>query len=95
MLGVDARRLWTEGNLDQRQRRFQKVIFPNGVSYSNQSGFGTTETSLFFRWLALVKEEKEGLASPTRFETLLGSAPKKLEVLSMREFKKLKGAKSA
>jgi hypothetical protein len=55
---LDARRLWMEGTLDQRQR-LQKVLFPKGVSYSNQSGFGTTETILFFRWLALVQEKNE------------------------------------
>ena len=40
----------------------QKVLFPKGVTYSHQTGFGTTETSLFFRWLALVQEKKDGLA---------------------------------
>ena len=60
---LDARRLWTEGNLDQRQR-LQKVLFPKGVSYSNQSGFGTIETSLFFRWLALVQDKNDGFGVP-------------------------------
>ena len=32
------------------------------MTYSHQTGFGTTETSLFFRWLALVQEKKDGLA---------------------------------
>ena len=69
---LDARRLWMEGTLDQRQR-LQKVLFHKGVSYSNQSGFGTTETNLFFRWLALVQENKETLASPTGFEPVLSA----------------------
>ncbi len=69
---LDARRVWIEGTLDQRQR-LQKVLFPKGVSYSNQTGFGTTETSLFFRWLALVQEKKDGLASPTGFEPVLSA----------------------
>jgi site-specific DNA recombinase len=64
---LDARRLWIEGTLDQRQR-LQKVLFPKGVTYSNQSGFGTTETSLFFQWLAVVEKKNKGLASPTGFE---------------------------
>jgi len=67
---LDARRLWIEGTLEQRQR-LQKVLFPSGVTYSTQSGFGTTETSLFFRWLALVEDKKESLASPTGFEPVL------------------------
>ena len=69
---LDARRLWMEGTLDQRQR-LQKVLFPKGVTYSHQTGFGTTETSLFFRWLALVQEKKDGLASPTGFEPVLSA----------------------
>jgi DNA invertase Pin-like site-specific DNA recombinase len=64
---MDARRLWTEGTLEQRQR-LQKLLFPKGVTYSTESGFGTTETSLFFRWLALVQDKKDALASPTGFE---------------------------
>jgi len=67
---LDASRLWMEGTLDQRQR-LQTVLFPKGVTYSNRSGFGTTETSLFFRWLAIVQEKKQDLASPTGFEPVL------------------------
>jgi len=51
---MNACRLWTEATL-QQQQRLQKVLFPKGVTYSSKSGFGTTETSLFFRWLALVR----------------------------------------
>jgi len=54
---IIAPRLWMEGTLDQRQR-LQTVLFPKGVTYSNASGFGTAETSLFFRWLATVQEKK-------------------------------------
>jgi len=64
---LDARRMWVEGTLEQRQR-LQKVLFPKGVTYSTQSGFGTAETSLFFRWLAVATEKKDALASPTGFE---------------------------
>ena len=91
---LDARRLWTEGTLDHRQR-LQKVLFPKGVRYSNQSGFGTTETSLFFRWLAVAQEKRESLASPTGFESAHSLTLKDLQVLSMRQFKKLQRRKSA
>ncbi len=67
---LDAQRLWMEGTLEQRQR-LQKVLFPKGVTYSTQSGFGTAETSLFFSWLAVVREKKDALASPRGFEPLL------------------------
>jgi hypothetical protein len=67
---VDARRMWMEGILEQRQR-LQKLLFPKALTYSNQSGFGTTETSLFFRWLAVVKGKNYDLASPTGFEPVL------------------------
>jgi len=91
---LDASRLWIEGTLDQRER-LQTVLFPKGVTYSNQSGFGTTETSLFFRWLAIVQEKSDGLASPTGFEPVSRSALKNLQVLSMRQFKKLQRRKCA
>lgn len=57
----------SEGTLDQRQR-LQKVLFPKGVSYSPESGFGTSETGLFFRWWALVDNKNHTLASPPGFE---------------------------
>jgi hypothetical protein len=64
---LDARRLWAEGSLEQRQR-LQDALFPSGVVYSDQTGFGTTETSLFFRCLAIADAKNAGLASPTGFE---------------------------
>ena len=64
---LDARRLWLEGDLRQRQV-LQKVLFPSGVTYDPERGFGTTETSLLFRWLAAVSSRKTSKASPTGFE---------------------------
>lgn len=64
---LDARRMWTEATLDQRQR-LQQLLFPRGVTYSHQNGFGTAEHCLFFRWLAALPSEKEQMASPAGFE---------------------------
>jgi site-specific DNA recombinase len=89
---LDARRLWTEGTLDQRQR-LQKVLFPSGVTYSNQAGFGTKETSLFFRWLALVQEKKDNLASPTGFEPVIQPSNNLHQLLSIRDYYKVRRRK--
>jgi site-specific DNA recombinase len=67
---LDARRLWIEGDLGQRQR-LQKVLFPKGVIYDPAHGFGTAETGLFFRWLSVVRSEKSSEVSPTGFEPVL------------------------
>ncbi|MDG2307222.1 MAG: recombinase zinc beta ribbon domain-containing protein [Candidatus Binatia bacterium] len=53
VLLLDTRRLWIEGNLAQRQR-LQKVLFPAGITFDQENGFGTAETASFFRWLAAV-----------------------------------------
>jgi len=62
-----AGRLWLESPLDQKQR-LQKVLFPAGVTYSRDTGFGTTETSAIFRFLRTVSHQNEREASPTGFE---------------------------
>ena len=64
---LDARRLWIEGDLGQRQR-LQKVLFPKGVTYDPETGFGTAETALFFRWLSGIPSTESRKASPTGFE---------------------------
>lgn len=63
----DAARLWSESSLDQRQR-LQKVLFPQGVTYSRDGVFGTAETSVIFRLLQAVPTQKTSEASPTGFE---------------------------
>ena len=88
---LNARRMWTEGTLEQRQR-LQKVVFPKGVTYSNLAGFGTVETSLFFRWLAVVREKKYALASPTGFEPKQANYTDDAEVQDVIDISKLKKA---
>lgn len=63
---LDARRLWIEGTLDQRQR-LQKILFPRGVAFDPHLGFGTAETAVFFTWLAAVPSPSTEEASPTGF----------------------------
>lgn len=50
-------RLWIEASLEQRQR-FQKVLFPRGVTFAPDGRFGTAETSMIFRLLQVVPDEK-------------------------------------
>ncbi len=65
----NASRLWVEMNLDQRQR-FQKVLFPKGLSFS-EGKFGTAETCIFFNMLQESTAPESSLASPTGFEPVL------------------------
>jgi hypothetical protein len=46
---LNAARLWTEYNFNQKQR-LQRVLFPEGVTFS-EAGFGTTATCLMFNLL--------------------------------------------
>jgi len=70
-----------EASLDQRQR-LQKVLFPQGVTYSADGRFGTAETSVIFRLLQVVPAEKDDKASPTGFE---GVAARFLEMVERNE----------
>jgi len=63
----DPARMWCEASLDQKQR-LQKVLFPQGVTYSPDGVFGTAETSVIFRLLQVLPTEKAREASPTGFE---------------------------
>ena len=67
---LDARRLWVEGGLEQRQR-LQEVMFPEGVSYDLETGFGTARTAMFFSWLEAIPAPKDRLVSPTGLEPVL------------------------
>ena len=66
---LNASRLWTEMNLDQKQR-FQKVLFPSGVTFNGES-FGTAETCIFFKMLQISAAQESSVASPTGFEPVL------------------------
>ena len=63
-------RLWIEASLGQKQR-LQKVLFPQGVTYSPEGVFGTAEISVIFRLLQALPAQKESEASPTGFEPVL------------------------
>jgi hypothetical protein len=62
--------LWMESNIDQKLI-VQKVVFPGGVSYSMENGFGTPASGCLFNQLGEIVEEFETLASPTGFEPVL------------------------
>ena len=64
---LNAARLWTEFSNDQKQR-LQKVLFPQGVSFSDGI-YKTPETCLIFKLL----EESEG--EETSLATLPGIEP--------------------
>ncbi len=66
---LNAARLWIEASLDQKQR-LQKVLFPEGLSFS-EGNFRTAKTSLVFQLLEASVTEKANLVSPTGFEPVL------------------------
>ena len=66
----DPAGLWMRASLDQRQR-LQKVLFPTGVAYSEEGGFGTALTPSIFSMLREFRPEDSSLASPTGFEPVL------------------------
>ena len=66
---LDARRLWAEGCLIQRQR-LQSALFPEGVTYNCEMGFGTARTTLFYNWLETISGANEGMAARRGFEPL-------------------------
>ena len=66
---LNARRLWEEFPLDLR-RRMQKVLFPEGLVWSNEA-FRTPVTCLFFRDLERPEIELEKVVARTGFEPVL------------------------
>jgi site-specific DNA recombinase len=63
---LNAARLWTDANLDQKQR-LQRVIFPNGVEFRDGEVL-TSGTASLFNSLRGIDLPFEHLASPTGFE---------------------------
>ncbi len=65
----NAARLWSEFNLDQKQR-FQQVLFPQDLSFDGES-FGTAATCSFFSYLRELQPVQEGMVTPAGFEPAL------------------------
>ena len=54
--------LWKECSLDQQQR-LQQVLFPQGLSYHQETGYRTQATCLFFSMLEGNSEDKTHLVA--------------------------------
>ena len=65
-----ADRIWEESSLDQRQR-FQRLVFPQGLGYSRESGFGTPTTALVFSILRTPEPPASRVVAHTGFEPVL------------------------
>ena len=65
---LNASRLWSEANIDQKQR-LQKVFFPEGMTYLHKE-FGTAATCLFFNHLQVLRSQKSTLVAPRGIEPL-------------------------
>jgi site-specific DNA recombinase len=55
---ANAGRLWKLANLEDRQR-FQKMLYPDGISYSAAEGFGTALMGLCYQEISLIEAEKQ------------------------------------
>ena len=58
---INASNLWKTASLDDKQR-YQQVLFPEGLEYSDES-YRTTATCLLFNELEVSSEEKEELVA--------------------------------
>ena len=66
---LNGSRFWVDCSLSQKQR-VQKVLFPEGVRFS-EGVFGTSGTSSIFNTLHMRDARKREMASPTGFEPVL------------------------
>ena len=53
-----------------QKRRFQSLIFPDGITFDGER-FGTTETASIFKKLEPATDVTGSMASPRRFELRL------------------------
>jgi site-specific DNA recombinase len=60
-------RAWAEFNLDQRQR-FQNMIFPEGLVFDREKGFGTSKTAPIFKYLRAISAGESNLAPQVGLE---------------------------
>jgi site-specific DNA recombinase len=67
---ADPKRMWLKSSLEQRLA-IQKRLFPEGLKYSIETGFGTAVTSEYFRILEELADPDIKLATPTGFEPVL------------------------
>ena len=61
---------WFDSNVEQKQK-FQRVLFPEGIRYSQEDRFGTPASSSFFKEIEGFIESESHLASPMGFEPML------------------------
>ena len=66
----NARSMWFEASIDQRQR-LQKALFPDGLVYTPDRGIGTPVIGKVFNAIRLSEMSEDGLATPTGVEPVL------------------------
>ena len=65
----NAQRIWFALS-GENQVRFQRVLFPDGLAYSPETGFGTAANHWLFNSLQEIQVEKLQVAPPSGFEPL-------------------------
>ena len=61
------REIWDRLGIEWRQR-FQKTVFPEGLGYTSDKGFGTVVSSSFINILCAPEEGKSPMARPPGVE---------------------------
>jgi hypothetical protein len=62
-------RLWIDANAEIRQR-FQKLLFPDGLSYTKADGFGTGVSCCVYELLGQIGTDMSDMAPPRGIEPL-------------------------
>jgi len=66
---TNPERLWIDASVEIRQR-FQKLLFPEGLSYTKEDGFGTGVSSSVYELLGTFGTDVSALAPPRGIEPL-------------------------
>ncbi len=68
----DLPRTWMDLEIETK-KRFQKLILPEGITYSKESGFGTAKLGLIYELNRKFDGQKSDLVDPSGFEPLTSS----------------------
>jgi hypothetical protein len=66
---TNPERLWIDANVEIRQR-FQRLLFPEGLSYTKENGFGTAVSSSLYELLGTFSTDVSDMAPPRGIEPL-------------------------
>jgi site-specific DNA recombinase len=65
----DLPRIWTDLDVDTK-KRFQKLIFPEGISFDKKLGFGTAKLGLIYELIGKLESKEANFVVPRGIEPL-------------------------